>query len=76
MAPVHQAVLVAGSRLADQGDMFCTSLLQSKELRLHRNIPLTLQCMHRQGVPQCICLCSCCVRSGARLVDAKGMPTS
>ena len=34
MAPVHQAVLVAGSRLADQRYLVCMSLLQSNKLTM------------------------------------------
>ena len=34
MDPVHQAVLVAGSRLADQRHLVCTSLLQSNKLTM------------------------------------------
>lgn len=58
---MHQADLVAGSRLADYRHVFCTSLLQSSELRLHRNRVLhSYTCVHRQIVLQCTCLVMLC----------------
>ena len=83
IAHMRQADLVAGSRLADRARMLCTSLLQSIA---------ALASSERTGIDHCMavhactgrvclnapghCLCSCCVNTGASLVDAQKWLTS